>query len=96
MGDGFEEQHRGSWKPPEQIDVHTEDPLRLSGICRAFTMACICRGSERNCHLYLPTLSHSSFNLLMCVGYSNFLCLECLPGCWLLIYHQTMLTAYDA
>lgn len=36
----------GSGKPPEQTDVYTEDPLRLSGICRAFTMACICHGAK--------------------------------------------------
>lgn len=38
--------HGGSVQPPEQTDVDTEDPLRLSGICRAFTMACICLGAK--------------------------------------------------
>lgn len=35
-GGPFAEQHRGSEEPPEHTDMHTEDPLRLSGICRAF------------------------------------------------------------
>lgn len=85
----------GSGKPPEQIDVHTEAPLRLSGICRAFTMVCICPGAERTHHLYLPTHFNSSFNLLLWVIFLKFVCLEHLPGCWLLNCHQTMLTACD-
>lgn len=62
----------GSGKPPEQIDVHTEAPLRLSGICRAFTMVCICPGAERTHHLYLPTHFNSSFNLLLWVSFLKF------------------------
>lgn len=70
----FAEQHGGSGKPPEQTDVHTEDPLRLSGICLAFTMACICHGAT-GIAIVPPRPSHlmlKSFYLLMCVGFVRF------------------------
>lgn len=38
--------HLGLEEASEQTEVHTEDPLRFSGICRAFTMACICFGAK--------------------------------------------------
>lgn len=41
-------EHHGGLREASRsdCDVHTEDPVRLSGICRAFTMACICHGAK--------------------------------------------------
>lgn len=50
MGGGrlFVTHHGVSKKRLGQTDVYTEDPLRLSGIYRAFTMACICHGAKES------------------------------------------------
>lgn len=65
------EHNEGSGKPPEQ-NV-TEDPLWLSGICKALTMVCICHGSEgiatAPCHPSHPTLS---FYFLVCCWFRTF------------------------
>lgn len=48
---------------------------------------------------YLPALSHlaqSSFNLPMCVGFSTFLCLKYLLGCWLLESPPTHVCCLEA
>lgn len=53
----YEDQPGGSGKPLERTDVHTGRPLRRSGTCRAFTMACIRHGAETKDHL-LSVTSH--------------------------------------
>lgn len=61
---------RGSKKPLNRLTYDTEDPLRLSGIYRAFTMACICFGAKGIANIP-PSLSPNtqrSFYLLMCAG----------------------------
>lgn len=58
---GLAEQHGGSLKPPEQTDVHTEDPLRLSGICRGFYNGLYLprRRKRSPSHLVIPLASHT-------------------------------------
>lgn len=84
----MEHQER-SGKLPEQRKGHTEDPLRLSGFYRAFTMACICPGSKRSCHKPSPPL-HPTMEEFLLTDACCFICFSPsqvfvrLPaaGCW--------------
>lgn len=92
----FVEHHGASGQPPEQSDVYKEDPLRLSGTCRAFTMACICHGAKGIAIVspHRPHLTERSFYLLMRLFvFAIFLCLKCWQDCWLLNCHQIMSAA---
>lgn len=63
------------------------------GICRAFTMACICRGAARNLPSCLLDLSESSFSLMLCVSQLSFL-LDVHKAVWPLNRHQIMSAAW--
>lgn len=62
------------------------DPLRLSGICRAFTMACICHGAKGNRHRTSPYLASQVEEFLLsdvCLFlFSSVSCVYKAAGCW--------------